>query len=265
LRSPIPAVLPLAAVAIVLCLSLGAPAPLGADLPEVKARGTLRVVVAAEEAKETFDPRGVGGFERELVDSFARVNGLRIEVVVAKGYPERIPLLLAGKGDMVVAIFDTPERRQQVAFTSEVMPTYNVAVTLAPRPKVATLDALRREKVGVLRGTAPADDAAAAGIASLHRYETTDALLAALQKAEIDALVMPVSELALAMKTTPGLQAGVQVGGTGTVAWAVRREDAELRQALDRHLENVRRSASWNVLLVKYFGEKAPLVLGRRR
>jgi ABC-type amino acid transport substrate-binding protein len=236
-----------------------------ADLPELKARGALRVVVAAEEAAETFDPRGVGGFERELVDTFARVNGLRLETVVARTYPERIPLLLAGKGDMIVAIFDTAERRQQVAFTAEVMPTYNVAVTLAPKPAIPTLDALRREKVGVLRGTAPAEDAAAAGIASLHRYDTTDSMLAALRKDELGALVMPVSELALAMKALPALQPGVQVGATGTVAWAVRREDVALRQALDRHLENVRRSASWNLLLVKYFGERAPLVLGHRR
>jgi len=38
-----------------------------------------------------------------------------------------------------------------------------------------------------------------------------------------------------------------------------------LRTALDEHLANVRRSASWNLLLVRYFGEQAPLVLGHRR
>ena len=55
------------------------------------------------------------------------------------------------------------------------------------------------------------------------------------------------------------------VGSPGSVAWALRKEDAALRAALDRHLANVRKSASWNLLLVKYFGEQAPLVLGRRR
>jgi ABC-type amino acid transport substrate-binding protein len=253
-------------VDVACAILLLAAAPLGADLAELKARGTLRVIVAAEEARETFDPAGsASGFERELVEGFARLEGLRLEVVVARGYAERIPLLLGGKGDLVVAIFDTPERRQQVAFTAEVMPTYNVAVTLPPRPAPGRLEALRREKVGVLRGTAPVEDALAAGIASLQKYDTTDAMLQALQRGDVSALVMPVSELALALKTQPALQPGVQVGATGQVAWAVRREDAALRAALDRHLGNVRRSAAWNQLLVKYFGERAPFVLGHRR
>jgi ABC-type amino acid transport substrate-binding protein len=245
-------------------LLLGA-SPLDADLAELKARGTLRVIVAAEEAVETFDPTGsAGGFERELVDGFARLEGLKVEVLAAKSYPERIPLLLAGKGDLIVAIFDTPERRQQVAFTTEVMPTYNVAVTLRPRPAPKDLDELRKLKVGVLKGTAPVEDAVAAGITSLQKFESSQAMLQALQRGEVAALVMPVSELALSTKTQPALQPGVQVGASGQVAWAVRREDAALRAALDRHLANVHRSAAWNRLLVKYFGEQAPLVLGHR-
>jgi membrane-bound lytic murein transglycosylase MltF len=90
-------------------------------------------------------------------------------------------------------------------------------------------------------------------------------MLPALAQGEITALVVPISEFALAAKHEPRLRAGVAVGPPGSVAWAVRKEDAALRGALDRHLANVRKSASWNLLLVKYFGEQAPLVLGRRR
>ncbi|HVO12971.1 MAG TPA: transporter substrate-binding domain-containing protein [Vicinamibacteria bacterium] len=255
------------ALAVVLApaLALSAAAPALADLPELKARGVLRVVVAAEEAPETFDPRTESGFERELIGTFAHANGLRLEVVVAKTHPERIDLLLAGRGDLIAAIFDTPERRQRVAFTSEVMPTYNLSATLAPRPAVASLEDLRRLRVGVVKGTATAEDPAVAAIASLHRYESKEAMLAALRSGTVDALVMPVSELALASEKLPGLQPGVQVGSLGSSAWAVRKEDAALRTALDQHLEYVRKSAAWNRLLVKYFGERAPMVLGRRR
>jgi ABC-type amino acid transport substrate-binding protein len=250
----------------VLALAAGPPARPD-DLAGLKARGALRVIVAADEAPETFDPRGGArsGFERELVEIFARLQGLRLEVVPASTYPDRIPMLVAGKGDLVVAIFDTPERRQQVAFTAQVMPTYTVAVTLAPRVAVKTVDDLRREKVGVIRGTAPAEDAAAAGIDSIRQFETSQGMMAALASGEVSALVMPISEFALAAKTDRRLTAGVAVGPTGSVAWAVRKNDVALRAALDEHLANVRRSASWNLLLVKYFGEQAPLVLGRRR
>ncbi len=252
------------AVALVPALALVAALPAFTDVPAVKGRA-LRVVVAAEEAPETFDPHGDRGFERELLDTFVRANGLELEVVVAKTHPERIDLLLAGKGDMIVAIFDTPERRQRVAFTSEVMPTYNLSATLAPHAAPASLDELRRLKVGVTKGTATAEDPAVAAIGSLHRFESKEAMLAALRSGTVEALVMPVSELALASVKLPNLQPGVQVGTVGSSAWAVRKEDAALRTALDQHLEYVRKSASWNRLLVKYFGERAPMVLGRRR
>jgi ABC-type amino acid transport substrate-binding protein len=263
----LPGVSPLLARATLVAAVAASPLARAADLAEAKARGSLRVIVAADEAKETFDPAGGprGGFERELVETFARLQGLAVEVVPANGYPDRIPMLLAGKGDLIVAIFDTPQRRQQVAFTSEVMPTYNVAVTRSPRAPARSIEELRREKVGAIRGTAPAEDATAAGVASLRQFDTLEAMLAALGKGEIAASVMPISEFALAAKSDPALAAGVTVGPTGSVAWAVRKEDQALRAALDRHLANVRKSASWNLLLVKYFGEQAPLVLGRRR
>jgi ABC-type amino acid transport substrate-binding protein len=250
--------------AVVAVLDAIAPA---SDLPQIRSRGVLRAIVAADEGRETFDPAGgkQPGFERELLETFVRLQGLRLEAVTARAYSDRIPMLLAGQGDLIVAIFDTPERRQQVAFTAEVMPTYNVAVTLAPRAPIRTIEELRQAKVGVVRGTATAEDAAELGPASLRRYEASEPMLAALRAGEVTALVLPVSELALAMKKVPNLQAGVPIGESGSVAWAVRKEDEALRAALDQHLANVRRSASWNLLLVKYFGERAPLVLGRRR
>jgi ABC-type amino acid transport substrate-binding protein len=238
-----------------------------ADLADIKGRGALRVIVAADEAPETFDAKGGArpGFERELVDTFARLNGLKLEVLPAKSLSDRIPMLLAGKGDLIVAIFDTAERRQQVAFTAEIMPTYNVAVTLRPKPAVKTLEELQREKVGVVRGGAPADEAAAAGVKSLQRFDSLKEMLPVLSRGEIGALVIPISEFALAAKHEPRLTAGVAVGTSGSIAWGVRKADVALRSALDEHLGNMRKSASWNLLLVKYFGEQAPLVLGRRR
>ena len=45
------------AVPLAVAVLLGGPALGAADLAEIKARGTLRVIVAADEAPETFDPK----------------------------------------------------------------------------------------------------------------------------------------------------------------------------------------------------------------
>jgi polar amino acid transport system substrate-binding protein len=253
-------------VVIPLAALLATATPAQADLAEVKAAGALRVIVAADEAPETFATQAGDrpGFEREMLESFARLHGLRLEVVTAKAYADRIPMLVGGKGDVIAAIFDTPERRKQVAFTTEVMPTHNVAVNVAPQPPIATLDDLRAARVAVIRGAKPAEEAAAAGVKTLLPYPRLDDLLQALKANEATAAVLPVSELAIASKRFPGLQAGVTVGERGTVSWAVRQEDGELRAALDAHLGNLRKT-SWSRLVVKYFGDQALNVLGRTR
>jgi ABC-type amino acid transport substrate-binding protein len=55
------------------------------------------------------------------------------------------------------------------------------------------------------------------------------------------------------------------VGQPGSLAFGVRLSDAELLQALDRYIQNLRRTATWNRLAVKYFGESAPEVLRKAR
>jgi ABC-type amino acid transport substrate-binding protein len=252
-----------------LLLALAAAFLSAADLPELKSRGVIRVVVAADEAPETFAmAEGESpGVEREMLEGFTRLHDLRLTVVTAKTHADRIPMLTRGEGDLIVAIFDTPDRHRFVDFTVEVMPTHNVAVTVAPNPPVQTIEELRRGKVAAIRGAKPAEAVAEAGVprASILLYDRVDDLVQALKTGQAAAAVLPVSELALASKRTPGLQAGVTVGLPGVVAWAVRKEDVALRAALDNYLASLRRGQGWSRLIVKYFGDEALSVLGRKR
>jgi ABC-type amino acid transport substrate-binding protein len=239
------------ALTALVILALAAPA-FGADLAQIKSRGVLRVIAAADDAPETFSFAGGTrpGFERELAEGFAKLHGLRLEPVKVKLYSDRIPALNGGDGDLIVAIFDTVDRRKQVDFTVEVMPTHNVAVTLASRPAVKSLAELATLKVGAIRGAKPAEEAAAAGVAALSLFDTQEEMKQALKRGSID---------------STGLTAGVTVGPRGKVAWAVRKQDTALRAALDEYLGNVRRGPSWSRLLVQYFGDQALQVLGRGR
>jgi polar amino acid transport system substrate-binding protein len=241
----------------------------GADLSDVKTRGTLRVIIAADESPDTFalKPGTRPGFERDLMERFVQLQDLKLEVVRAPGYGDRIPMLLRGEGDVIAAIFDAPDRREKVAFTTEVIPTHNVAVTVPPRAAIRRVEDLRTARIGVIRGAKPAEAAAEAGVKprDLVAFESMDELLRALKSGEVAAAVLPISELALASKRVAGLQAGMTVGAPGTVAWAVRKEDTALRAAFDDYLANVRRSPSWSRLVVQYFGDQALTVLGRAR
>jgi polar amino acid transport system substrate-binding protein len=253
------------AAAFVLIL---APAPGPAfDLAEIRARGSLRIIAGAGEQPEefSFSPSPDPGLEREMLEGFARLQHLRLEVLPGKDWDERIPALLRGEGDLIVGLTDTEARRKLIGFTSETIPTRQVVVTQTPHPTVNSVEDFRKERVGVVAATSWAQAAVEAGVpeSRIESFTKLEPLLEALKAGRIGATVLSISDFTLAAKRHPGLQAGVFLGPLGHQAWGVRKEDQELTKALDDYLANLRRTASWSRLVVKYFGEQALTVLGR--
>jgi ABC-type amino acid transport substrate-binding protein len=237
------------------------------DLADVKAHGSLRVIAAEGEQPEEFSFKAEGepGFEREMLEAFARLEHLKLTTVRVKAWDERIPALLRGEGDVIVGLIETPARRKLVEFTAETLPARHVVVTCAPHPVISTVEDLVKERVGVLKGTSWAQAAAEAGVPASGTVDFNDPepLLDALKAGRIGATVMSVSDFTLSAKRTPSLQAGVFVGPPVHQGWAVRKEDKELAQAMNDYIQNVRRTSTWNRLIVKYFGDRALEVLGR--
>jgi cystine transport system substrate-binding protein len=204
------------------------------------------------------------GFEREILEGFAALRRLKLEVIPVDRFEEILPSLRKGAGDVVTGINDTPGRREIVDFTVEVLPSRHVVVNRKPHPVVATVFQFRNEKVGVLKGTTWADSAVAAGAHPEDFAEEKD-VLAALKSDRITATVLSATEFVLDQRRDPDLQAGVVLGLPGSAAWAVRKDDPQLKAALDEYLTNMRRTGSWSRLVVKYFGRDALSVLGKQR
>jgi polar amino acid transport system substrate-binding protein len=248
--------------------SAGGPLP-PFDLDAIKARGTLRVIACEGEQPEEFSFKegSKPGFEREIVQGFARLQHLKLEVVTVKGWDERIPALLRGDGDVIIGLTETEARRKLIDFTAETIPTRNVVVSHIPHSTVNSVDDLRREQVGVLKGTSWAQAAVDAGVspARIESFDRLDTLLEALKTGKVGATVMSVSDFTLAAKRTPGLQAGVFLGVSGHQAWRIRKADKELAKAMNAYIENLRKTSSWSRLIITYFGEQALSVLGRAR
>ena len=58
---------------------------------------------------------------------------------------------------------------------------------------------------------------------------------------------------------------GMLLGAPGSYAFGVRPDDKALLQSLDEYIDNLRKTPTWNRLVVKYFGEQAPEVLKKAR
>lgn len=238
----------------------------GADLKQVEARGTLRVLVSADESPEifSFEPHTQPGFEREILEGFTRLRRLKLEVAKAAQFEEVIPSLLRDQADLATGIVDTEARRKQVAFTVEILPSRILLVGCGPTPPPDP-SRLGGERVGTIQGTSWAETAIAAGVpgANIDTFANTPALLAALKGHKVSVILLSLSDFVLLRRADRELRAGPFLGVPRSAAWAVRREDEELRKALNEYIENLRRTASWGRMAVGYFGDEALALLGR--
>src|SRR5258708_22268324 len=151
------------------------PALHAADLPAIRARGRLRVLTVLVNQQNDFISAQPGrGFDRELLEGFATLERVNLEMVAQSSWDALVPALLAGKGDLIAGRFTMTEgRRQLIAFTSEAFPTRNVVLTRKPHRVVTTLEELRAERVGTVRGTSLAEPVAGAGAPPATIDETT--------------------------------------------------------------------------------------------
>ena len=93
------------------------------DLDAIQKRGTLRVLIVlppSDQPQFWSDAPGTPpGFEREMVDAFAAMRKLAVEVVPVKEWPDIGPALVDGKGDVIVGRFtETASRAERIRSVS---------------------------------------------------------------------------------------------------------------------------------------------------
>jgi ABC-type amino acid transport substrate-binding protein len=253
----------------VLALSAVA-APARADWPDVQKRGSLRVLVMLDTRRPEFFSMKAGtpGFDHEVLQGFASLHKITLDIKPVESWDALLPALEAGKGDVIAGRFTMTESRTKIVnFTAEVFPTRNVVINRKPRKPVATLEDLRAEKVGTIKGTSMAEAIAAAGVPAAN---VDDGLPAgsfgeALKSGRVSAAVWGIESAIALQREDPEIQLGLFLGPPRSLAYAVRKRDAELLKVLDGYIENLRKTPTWSRLVVKYFGAAAPEVLKKAR
>jgi len=251
---------------VALALSVGAVQ--ARDLTEIKKQGRLRVVAVVEEREPEFvslKPGGAPGFDREILEGFARIQGVGLEFVMAPNWQVLMPSLVEGKGDVVAGrVSDTASRRAKADFTSEVFPTRIVVVTRKPHPAVANPSELAGLRLGTVPGTSMVDAIKNAGLPTQKLVPlAAGQLIDALRDGKVDAAVWALEGALLAQRRDPDLQVGTFLGPPESLAYGVAKGSPELLAALNEHIALLRRTGTWNRLVVKYFGASAPLILNQ--
>jgi ABC-type amino acid transport substrate-binding protein len=261
----------------VLCLLLAVATALGvatasraADLPEIQGAGRLKVLAVLDTKRPEFYSTTPGrpGFDVEVLQAFAKLHKIELELVTVAAWDALVPALTDKKGDLIAGRFSVTESRAKiVAFTHEVFPTRNVVFNLKSRPPILSLEQLRKEKLGVIRGSSMVEAARAAGLpdGSLDDTIAPGAYGEALHAGRITAALWGVESAMALQHEDPGIQLGMFLGPPGSLAYAVRRDEPRLLGALDEFIDNFRHTPTWSRLVVKYFGTAAPEILRKAR
>ncbi len=236
-----------------------------ADLTQVKERGRLRVL-AVEGSPQFFSLKDndAPGFDREILEGFARLHRLDLEPVEVASWSGLIPALLDKKGDLAAGGVTATEGRQKlVDFSAEVFPTRLVVMTRKPQPRVDTLEQLRGLRVGSIRGSSMQEALTAAKVppANIDDSIASGGLPAALRAGKIAACVQGVEDAILEQRKDREIELGLYLGPSQSLAFAARKDQPELLAALSDYLDKLRKTGAWSRLVVKYFGERALEVL----
>ncbi len=240
------------------------------DWAGIKAQGTLRVIHTWPNSNyfARDDDRQGPGLERELLESFARLHGIKLQVIEVPGYDDLIPALLEGRGDIIVGnITVTPKRAKAIAFTAEILPTRSVVLTRRPHRVVHTIEELRQERVATIAGSSMAEAVAAAGVppGSIDTSTGRQSPSGLIGSRGITAAVEEVAAAVSQARGSPDLQIGMFVGPPGSTGWGVRKTDTVLLATINEYLGNVRKTDTWARLVVKYFGQDTLDILRRAR
>lgn len=253
--------------------------PINRDLSDIKQRGTL-TVLAPYNSTTYFIYRGEPlGYEYELLQSFAKAQGLDLKMVVVADSKSLFSILNSGEGDIAAnRIVPTPENETNVSFTRALYRTEPVLVqqdqppakagkgtekVMAPGPadqlpevdiqaRLITRPAQLSGQTVTLPEQSPytrtlielSDEIAG----DIHVIEIDgqiqdEALAEKVAKGEIQFTVMQKNLADLKEAEFKNLKVRPIISKSHSVAWAVRKNSPELMKALNSWIEEKQRLA----------------------
>ncbi len=240
------------------------PEPAFGDLPAIRERRTLRVLVPYSRTNFFFDKGEIRGFAHDVFQEYARVlnaGAKRAGRVTVAFIPvprdKLIPWLLEGRGDIAAGrLTITPERAALVDFSSPVeSDVAEIPVTRKDGPALSTPDSLSGMTVHIRRSSSYFQSLTTLN-ASLKgrglppvRLETVPEhledpdLLEKLDDGVIDLVVVDDYKRQLFARIFPDLMfhTGVRLREGADIGWAVRKGSPQLLASLDTFIRQDRK------------------------
>ncbi|HET6984827.1 MAG TPA: transporter substrate-binding domain-containing protein [Myxococcaceae bacterium] len=221
---------------------LAAPVP---DLPDIRARGTLRVLVVGDEDDQGIQRDGTpAALDRDLAEDFARRQGLKLEIVWVERRHDILDDLLTGRGDVAATgLTITPERAARVTFTDPIVIVDELLIGRkgSKNPPRAPAD-LARRTVSIPTGSVFEASLAKLEVPGIRVEQVLGAvqqseLIGEVQRGERELAVVDSNVWDAERGWNPGAQALFPIARKRSIAWAVHPEAKQLKAALDLFIQ----------------------------
>jgi polar amino acid transport system substrate-binding protein len=204
------------------------------------------------------------GFDVDYCNDLAKTLGVTAEVVETP-FPDRIPALMSGRADVIVAsTSDTLERAKTIAMSIPYFAFQQVVLT-RDGTNINTYNDMKGHPVGNTAGTfeglALEADVKKWGGGSFRAYQTENDTILALSQGHIDGTVVTSTVAAASIKS--GKYKGLKVVGNAPyvidyVSLGVSRNELGLLHYLNLFVNHQVRSGRYQELFNKWVGGTAP-------
>lgn len=226
-------------------------------LEKIKKTGKLKIASNLEYRPFEYfdsDKNDIVGFDIDLARLIAQYIGIEAEIINT-AWDGIIPGLLSKQYDIIIsAMTITEERLKTVQFSHPYYDAGQIMVVRKDYQDIQKQDDMKGKKVGVQLGTT--GDFAVSKIegADIVRYDTIDLALEALQNNNIEVVVSDAPTMAASVKAREYLKLTGPVFTTEQYGMAMRKEDVDLRNAVNDALAKVMESGQLNTLKEKWTG-----------
>ncbi|KAA0571350.1 transporter substrate-binding domain-containing protein [Azospirillum sp. Sh1] len=232
------------------------------SVEEIKGKGKLTIGMLVD-----FPPFGItdsagkpDGYDADVAKLMAKHMGVPVDIVPVTG-PNRIPYLLTGKVDVLVASLGvTPERAKQVAF-SEPYAAIEIGLLAPQKSPVKKAEDLSGKSIGVARASTQDQSlsAVAPKDARIMRFDDDASAVQALLSGQVDAL--GVSNVVAQQIKTMAPQANYEmkfVLKSQVQGIALRQGQDKLMGWVNGFLETVKKNGELNAIHQKWLGTDLP-------
>ncbi|MFT0892700.1 transporter substrate-binding domain-containing protein [Pseudochelatococcus sp. G4_1912] len=243
-------------------LMIGMPLAASADtLDTIKARGKLLAAIdlGSPPFGMTDDKLQPVGSEVESAKLLADYLGVPLEIVQVTS-PNRIPFLLTGKADVVIASLSISDERKKVIDFADPHGVIQVIVAAPKGTEIKTIEDLTGKEVATTRGTTNDNEATKQLTKStITRYDDDATLVTALVsgQAGIMASAPQIMNAANERRKNDPLETKI-VLKTNPYAVGVRKEDTALKEAINKWVAQDLKNGKLNEIYKKYNNVELP-------